>query len=423
MMARDFFRDIPQEARLKGGLPIGPGLSQLETEALVRRMEKKNRIPDTTLLGAGCYHHYIPSAVPAITGRSEFYTAYTPYQPEISQGLLQGIFEFQTMVSRLTGMDAANASLYDGAAALAEGAIMACLITGKNKILMSRTIHPQYRETVKTYCRARSIAVQEVLNDTSTGQISVRDLEDKLDSETAAFLVQSPNFLGIIEDLESLSPVVQNKKALLVSAFTEALSLGILKAPGALGADISVGEGQSLGIPPSFGGPHLGIMACKERYIRKLPGRIVGMAKDRKGQSGFVLTLQAREQHIRREKAASNVCSNQALCALAATVYMASLGGSGLREMAQVNYQRAHFLAGKLSGLPGFSLPLEGPFFNEFLVHCENPEEVNRKLRQRGIQGGYPLEKDYPELKGSLLFCVTEMINREDMDTVLEVLS
>jgi len=418
----ELFSDIPQQARLNKLLDIPAGLSEQETDRLIQKLVRKNNLPEISYLGGGCYEHYIPAAVTSLVNRSEFVTAYTPYQPEISQGLLQGIFEFQTMITQLTGMDAANASLYDGATALAEAAVMASLISRKDSLLIAETVHPEYRETVQTYCNARNLTLKTIPVNKESGKTDTRALKELLAEKTAGVLVQSPNFFGQIEDLQEIGDLVHEAKSLFVPCFTEALSLALLKPHGQFNADIVVGEGQSLGIPAGYGGPHVGIMACKNKYMRKLPGRIVGLTKDDQGREGFVLTLQAREQHIRREKASSNICSNQALCALRATVYMAAMGKTGMKHMGKVNYARAHYASQLFSSLPGIQLKFNGPFFNEFVLQCDDARAVQKKLKDQGIAGGLLLESYYPDMKDCLLFCVTEMVNKEDMDRTAEVL-
>ncbi len=418
----ELFGDIPRQALIQGLPDVPAGLSELEIDRLLRGLADKNALPRISYLGAGCYGHYIPAAVTAITSRSEFVTAYTPYQPEISQGLLQGIFEFQSMIATLTGMDAANASLYDGATALAEAAVMASLISRNETLLISETVHPEYRQTVQTYCTARNLTLKTIPMDASSGKTDAAALKALLAEKAAGVLVQSPNFFGQIEDLAGIGTLAHEAKSLFVPCFTEALSLALLKPHGAFGADIVVGEGQSLGIAAGFGGPHVGIMSCKAEYMRKLPGRIVGMTNDSQGREGFVLTLQAREQHIRREKAASNICSNQALCALTATVYMAAMGKTGLTHMAKVNYARAHYAALAFGSLPGIALKFGGPYFNEFVLECEDAAAVQKKLKAAGIAGGLSLGKFYPALKNCLLFCVTELVTKEDIDRTAEVL-
>ncbi|WP_053228035.1 aminomethyl-transferring glycine dehydrogenase subunit GcvPA [Spirochaeta cellobiosiphila] len=418
----DYFSDIPKSIKLKGEIPIPKGLSQWEVEKHLHGLSRENWIPSISYLGAGCYQHYIPATVSAITGRSEFYTSYTPYQPEISQGLLQGIFEFQTMISRLTGMDAANASLYDGASALAEAAVMSTLITNNKKIIISEGVHPEYRQTLETYCRARSIDVVSIPLHFDMGKTNLKLLRDHLDSESASVIIQSPNFLGQIEDLDAVKNLLVSTKALFITAFTEALHLGLFHPPGKYDADIVVGEGQSLGINMNYGGPHLGIIACQSKHIRKLPGRIVGLAKDNNGKEGFVLTLQAREQHIRRDKATSNVCSNQALCAMAATVYLATMGQKGLKEVALQNYRLAHYAAQQFSNIPGIEILYPNGFFNEFVIKARSLDTFKSRLEAAGIQTGYPLGEVYPQLRDCMLFCVTELLDKSDILKTMEVL-
>lgn len=408
----ELFDDIPKEILLKDNLKISKALSELEVKNKLKKLSDKNKTDFISFLGAGSYNHFIPSIVNHIISRSEFYTAYTPYQPEISQGILQAIYEYQTMICELTGMDITNASLYDGASALAEACIMSVNITKRNQILMLKSIHPDYREVVNTYCKAHNFDVEEI-EDT--------EIKEKITDKTAALLIQNPNFFGSIEDLKKIETIVHEKNALLVAAIVEPTSLGMLKEPGILGADIVVGEGQSFGNAMNFGGPYLGIIATKEKYKRNLPGRIVGATLDSKGKKGFILTLQAREQHIRREKASSNICTNEALCALAATVHLAALGKVGIKELAELNLQKAHYLADKLKE-KGFELVFEKPFYNEFVVKVDDAKKVNEKLLENNILGGLEIEKYYPKLKDCLLFCVTEVITKEDVDKLIEVL-
>jgi glycine dehydrogenase subunit 1 len=416
----DLFRDIPERLLLKRPLDLPASLSEQEIFSTMKEIGARNLIPKITLMGAGAYNHYIPSVVGHIVARSEFYTAYTPYQAEISQGILQAIYEYQTMIARLTGMQVANASMYDGASAMAEAAVLAAKSSGRNKIVLIRSVHPQYRETVRTYAWANGYELVEAPFAPS-GQIDRNALLNTVDDKTAAVLIQSPNFFGIIEDIASISPDIHAKGALLVSGFTEATSLGILKPAGEMGADFVVGEGQAFGNPLNYGGPYLGIFAATEKFLRKIPGRLCGATVDKQGQRGFVLTLQTREQHIRRERATSNICSNEALCALAAGVYLACLG-KNLKKLAGLNVQKAQYLKGRLSELPGWSAAFAGPVYNEFVMRCPDPVATNVKLQKHGIVGGYELGKDYPELKGGLLFCATEMLKKEDMDRVVEVL-
>ena len=355
-----------------------------------------------------------------ILSRGEFYTAYTPYQAEVSQGTLQSIYEFQSMVCLLTGMDSANASLYDGATALAEAAILAVNHTGKKKILLSKAIHPEYMEVVKTYFAGNDkFEVIEIgLND---GLTDIEDMKKQLDQNTAMAVVQNPNFFGCIENLDDFSKTAKEKGALLCLVITEATSLGLLKPPGECGFDISVGELQGLGLPLSFGGPYLGFMALKNNLTRKIPGRVVGKTVDKEGQEGYVLTLQAREQHIRRDKASSNICSNQALCALAVTCYLSLIGEIGFRKVAQESYKKAHYLAEKLSQIKGFSIKFDKPFYNEFVLECpENSDKINEYLIKNDIIGGLSLKNILSER--DMLLCATEVTKLKDIDKLCKIL-
>jgi glycine dehydrogenase subunit 1 len=364
-------------------------------------------------LGAGSYQHYIPAAVSSLLSRSEFVTPYTPYQPEMSQGTLQAIYEYQTLVARLLGMEVANASLYDGASALAEALLMAVRIRKRKKIAVSRVIHPLYRRVVQTYLAPAGIEMVELpyLEDGRTDLAMLDGIED-----LAAVAVQSPNFFGCIEDLEAVGKAAHGQEAFFIASFTEALVYGLLQAPGRLGADMVCGEGQSLGIPQSFGGPGLGMFATKMAFVRSIPGRLVGKGTDAEGRRGFVLTLATREQHIRREKATSNICTNQSLCALAAAMYMAALGGAGMRELASLNRDKAEYLKGALQKA-GFRVAFARPTFNEFVVECPPGfEKTYERLLKRKIVAGLPLARYYPELQNHYLFCVTETKTREDLD-------
>lgn len=416
----ELFTDIPDRYRLKRALELPGSLSEQDTLRIMKEIGAHNTIPTMTLTGAGAYNHYIPSVVGHIVSRSEFYTAYTPYQAEISQGILQAIYEYQTMIARLTGMQVANASMYDGASAMAEAAVLAAKSFGRNRIVMARSIHPHYRETVRTYAWANGYETVETGYGPS-GQIDRDALSGAIDGNTAAVLVQSPNFFGVIEDVAALAPDIHAQGALLVAGFTEATSLGILKPGGEVGADFVVGEGQGFGNPLNYGGPYLGIFASTDKFLRKIPGRLCGATVDKQGRRGYVLTLQTREQHIRREKATSNICSNEALCALAAGVYLACLG-KNLKKLAELNVRKAQYLKKSLAELSGWEPAFGGPVYNEFAMRCPDPAGVNAKLQQHGIAGGYELGKDYPELQDGLLFCATEMLRREDMDRAVEIL-
>ncbi|TWH60172.1 glycine dehydrogenase (decarboxylating) alpha subunit [Desulfitobacterium sp. LBE] len=415
----ELFADIPESVRRQAQLKIREGLSELELVKYMGRLAAENKTVEeyTSYLGAGAYEHFIPSYVDQLLLRSEFYTAYTPYQPEISQGTLQAIYEFQTLVCELTGMDGANASMYDGASALAEAALMSCDATRRKKVLVPQTIHPEYREVLRTYLLPRGVEILEIPY--QEGAVDSEALEKVLNTEVAAVLLQSPNFFGMIEKAEEIGQMAHAKGGLLVMAVNP-VSLGLLKSPGELGADIVVGEGQPFGNPLNFGGPYLGFLACREKYVRRMPGRIVGATKDKNDKKGYVLTLQAREQHIRREKAASNICSNEALCALAFTIHLSGLGKRGLKEMARLNLQKAHYGAEEIGKLPGMSLAFQGPFFHEFVIKTEvSPRKINEALLSHKIIGGLELSRFYPELDQHLLFCVTETKTKEDIDRLV----
>jgi len=417
----DLFGDVPAELRYPEVSLPGP-LSELEVLQELRRMAQENADLDhyACFLGAGAYNHFVPSVVGHVIGRSEFYTAYTPYQPEISQGTLQTIFEYQSMVCDLTGMEVANASHYDGATALAEAVIMAVNVArGKRrKVIISPRVHPEYRATVRTYTQGMKI---QVLGDEPLDR-ELASLTELLDETTSCLILQSPNFLGEIEDLDGLAERVHAAGALLIVA-ANPISLGLLKPPGEYGADIVVGEGQPLGNQIGFGGPYLGFFACRKKHVRKMAGRLVGETVDTQGRRAYVLTLATREQHIRRERATSNICSNEALCALAASAYLAAMGSRGLRQVAELCYHKAHYAARRISELSGYSLLSLRPFFNEFVVRCPRPVgEINRLLLNRGIIGGYDLGRDYPDLRGCMLVCVTELNSRGQIDGLVEAL-
>jgi glycine dehydrogenase subunit 1 len=375
-------------------------------------------------MGGGAYSHYIPTIVDHILSRSEFFTAYTPYQPEISQGTLQTIFEFQTLVCQLTGMEVANASMYDGSTALAEAVLMAERVTRRSKAIASSAAHPQYLEVIQTYVQHAGIHLELVPFDEQTGQ-SAKSLAEAVDDQTAALVVQSPNFFGCVEDLAALADAAHAKGALLVVAITEAMSLGLLKSPGACGADIVVAEGQSFGVPLSFGGPYVGLFATREKYARQIPGRLVGEAYDKKGRRGFVLTLATREQHIRREKATSNICTNEGLIALAATVYLETMGRRGIQEAAHQCGQKAAYARKAIAGLKGYSLPFSGPVFNEFVVRGPgNAVELLARLgKEKQIDGGIALSRFMSDRPNDFLVCVTEINTREQIDALVEGLA
>jgi glycine dehydrogenase subunit 1 len=416
----ELFADIPLKFQLKQIPDIPAALSEQQTVGLMNDLARKNIKPQLTLCGAGAYHHYIPAVVGHIVNRSEFYTAYTPYQAEISQGMLQAIYEYQTMIACLTGTEIANASMYDGATAMAEAAILCGKMSNRSRIIVARSVHPEYRQVMQTYCWANNYVICEIPYAPSGG-LDLSGLEGVLDDNVAAVVLQSPNFFGAIEDVAPIAAAVHKKGALLVAGFTDGTSMGILQPAGVAGADFVVGEGQSFGNPLSYGGAYLGIFAAREKFIRRIPGRLVGATVDKNGKRGFVLTLQTREQHIRREKATSNICSNEALCALAAGVYLAALG-KNLRRLAALNIDKAHYLKGRLLKLAGWREVFSAPVYNEFVLRCPDARLVNDKLKAAGIIGGYELQKNYPELENTLLFCATEMIAKEDMDRAVDIL-
>ncbi|MCT4594764.1 MAG: aminomethyl-transferring glycine dehydrogenase subunit GcvPA [Anaeromicrobium sp.] len=421
----DLFSDIPEELKLGRDLNLREGMSEMEIFKHMNEMAKKNKSVNdlTCFLGAGAYDHYIPAIIKHMALRSEFFTAYTPYQPEISQGTLQVIFEYQTMISDLTGMDVSNASMYDGPTACAEGAIMACTNTRRKSVLVSKTVNPETRRVLKTYMKYRNLEVIEV--DMADGVTDMEHLKSLVSKETAGVIIQSPNFFGIIEDYTEAGEIIHQNKGLLIT-YVDPISLGILKSPGKQGADIVVGEGQSFGNGLNFGGPYLGFMATKSKLARKMPGRIVGESIDADGKRAYVLTLQAREQHIRRFKATSNICSNQGLNMLMATVYLTTLGKEGLREVATQSAQKAHYTFEELTKGGKFKPLFNKPFFKEFAVTSQlDSGKVNEKLLEEGILGGYELGRDYEEYKNSLMFCVTEKRTKSEIDklsSVLEVL-
>ena len=422
--AEELFDSIPQDLLLKRPLNTPAALSEIELLNRFEQMGRRNagaRRP--SFLGGGAYSHYIPTIVDHIISRSEFFTAYTPYQPEISQGTLQTIFEFKTLVCQLTGMEVANASMYDGSTALAEAVLMAERVTRRSKVIASSSVHPQYLEVVHTYVQHAGIDLEVVPFDSKTGQ-SGASLANAVDDHTAALVVQSPNFFGCIEDVSALADAAHAKGALLIVAITEAMSLGLLKSPGACGADIVVAEGQSFGVPLSFGGPYVGLFATREKYARQIPGRLVGEAYDKKGRRGFVLTLATREQHIRREKATSNICTNEGLIALAATVYLETMGRRGVQEAAHQCAQKAAYAARAIDKLNGYSLPFTGPYFNEFVVRGPGRavELLARLGKEKAIDGGIALSRFMPDRPNDFLVCVTETNSREQIDRFIQAL-
>lgn len=414
----ELFADIPEAVRFKGKLDISEPLNEQAMLRHMRTLSGRNADFDryASFLGAGIYDHHLPVVVNHVISRSEFYTAYTPYQPEISQGELQAIFEFQSYICELTGMEVANASMYDGATALAEAGALAHGATKRRKLVVSRAVHPEARAILRTSARGLNLDVVEI--GCVGGVTDTAAIASAVDADTAAVIVQSPNFFGCIEDIAAVEPVIHGAGGLLVVS-SNPLSLGLLEPPGKLGADIVVGDTQPFGIPASFGGPSCGYFAVTGALMRRMPGRIVGQTVDCDGKRGFVLTLQAREQHIRREKATSNICSNQALLALCASVYLSALGKQGIRDVANLNVQKAHYAANALGSRRGMKLAFASPFFNEFAVHLGDNADIaaiNTKLLEHGFIGGYDLGRDYPELKGHMLIAVTEQRTKEDID-------
>ncbi|MDJ0984779.1 MAG: aminomethyl-transferring glycine dehydrogenase subunit GcvPA [Desulfobacterales bacterium] len=413
------FAHIPEDCRRKEALNVPEALTEWELNDHMDTLAQTVAVtPEYKLfLGAGSYAHYVPAAASFLAARSEFVTAYTPYQPEVSQGTLQAIFEYQTLTARLLGMEVANASQYDGASALAEAMLMAIRVSRKKTVAVSRAVHPMYRRVLATYFEPTGFNITELpyLEDGSTDITSLKDMDD-----LAGVAIQSPNFFGCMEDLEAIQQSLPDKKTLLVACFSEPLAYGLYKSPGDCGADIACGEGQSLGIPHTFGGPGLGMFAAKMKYVRNMPGRLVGQTVDQDGKRGHVLTLSTREQHIRREKATSNICTNHSLCALAAVIYMASLGGTGFKELARLNYDKAEYFKEALRKA-GFKLPFSRPTFNEFVVAFPDGfEKTYQKLLQKKIIAGLPLVEYYPELKSHYLLCATETTTRDDMDALIK---
>ncbi|WP_101844269.1 aminomethyl-transferring glycine dehydrogenase subunit GcvPA [Halobacillus sp. Marseille-P3879] len=412
----ELFADIPESVRYNGELKIKPpkneyALTKELTQLANRNVDTKSH---TSFLGAGVYDHYIPSIVDHVISRSEFYTAYTPYQPEISQGELQAIFEFQTMICELTGMDVANSSMYDGGTALAEAVNLSAGQTKKQKVLVSKAIHPESLAVIYSYAKGPGVEIVEIEH--VNGVTDLDQLEKELDENTASVVLQYPNFFGQIERLDRVRELVDQQKKTMMITSSNPLALGYLTPPGEFGADIVVGDAQVFGIPAQFGGPHCGYFATTKKLMRKVPGRLVGQTKDEEGRRGFVLTLQAREQHIRRDKATSNICSNQALNALASSAAMSSLGKQGLKRMAWLNIQKASYMKDQLERA-GFEIPFSGAFFNELVVKLNDDiETVNRKLLERGIIGGYDLSRDNRKLKNHMLIAVTEVRTKEEID-------
>ena len=414
----DLFLDIPEEFR-NPSLDLPAPLSELEIRKELAGFAAKNRPVGSgpSFLGAGSYHHFIPAIVKALMTRGEFLTAYTPYQPEVSQGTLQVIYEFQSLIANLFEMEVANAGMYDGATSLAEGVLMACRVTQRHQVVIADTLSPDYLKVIQTYCQAQEIETQ-----------LTQAADPEVTGDTACLVVQYPNFFGYLEDLSRLSDQAHQLGALLVVS-ADPMALGMFQPPGHYDADIVTGEGQPLGIPTSFGGPYLGLFTAKQQYIRQMPSRLVGKTVDSQGRTGYVLTLQTREQHIRRERATSNICTNEALYALASTIYLAAMGKHGLRQIAELCYHKAHYAAVQIAELPGFSLPLPGTFFQEFVIQCpDSPTRINRRLLEQNILGGWDLAADSngstppPGCDQGMLLCVTEMNSKEDIDCLVSAL-
>ncbi len=417
--AGELFASIPDALKLREPLKLPGPLSEPELVEFFKQMAVQSSRDYVSLLGAGAYTHYRPAAIDALISRGEFFTAYTPYQAEIAQGTLQAMFEFQTLMAQLTGMEVANASLYDGSTATAEAALMAMRLTRRNRLVVARSLHPEYRQVLATYVRSLGTEMAEIAWSAS-GELDSEALRRAINSDTAGVIIQSPNFFGVIEQIEEAVQAAHASGALVIAVVTEPLSLALVKPPA--GADIVCGEGQSFGVPVAFGGPYLGFLATREKFVRQMPGRLVGQTQDRHGQRGFVLTLATREQHIRREKATSNICTNQSLCALVATIYLCLLGKQGLKVLAEQNFAKAHYAAQRLASEGGASLPFSGRFFNEFVVRAPGRvEKILAELQEEKILGGLHLRRFYPELQDHLLVCVTETVRRRTLDRMVEI--
>jgi len=415
----ELFEQIPADLKLQGKLNFPGPLSELEILEFFRQVASESGRGYVSLLGAGAYSHYRPVAIDALLSRSEFFTAYTPYQAEVSQGTLQAMFEFQTLMAQLTGQEVSNASLYDGATATTESVLMALRVTRRHRVVLAQTLHPEYREVLRTFVRHQDLDIEEVPYEGS-GRLDLARLESAVNSQTAAVVVQSPNFFGVLERIPEIAVLARRQGALLIVSVTEPLSLAAVQPPRE--ADVVCGEAQSFGVPISFGGPHVGFLTTQEKFVRQMPGRLVGQTVDTEGRRGFVLTLATREQHIRREKATSNICTNQSLCALAATIYLCLLGKRGLRLLAEQNLAKAHYAAAALLGIPGFSTPFRGASFNEFVVRVPgDAEKLLGDLKREKIIGGLHLGRFYPELENHLLLCFTELAPRTTMDRMVGV--
>lgn len=420
----DLFSDIPKEIRIKN-FNLQKGLSQQEVENRLRELGRKNRsfCEMPSFLGGGIKPHYIPAVVKAITSRSEFYTSYTPYQPEASQGFLQAMFEYQSMIAELTGMDIANASLYDGDTALGEAALMCTRINKRKTFVVPKNISWDKRRVLRNYTKGPEIKVKEIAYNNKTGKIDLDDLEKNIDGNTSGVYIENPNFFGVFEDeVDKISKIVKDNGSVFVVG-VDPISLGITKSPSEYGADVVIGEGRSLGNAMDFGGSTLGLFACKNEFLRQIPGRIIGITKDNEGKRAFCMTLQTREQHIRRGKATSNICTNEGLCALAAVVFLSWLGSKGLEELSKINFEKGQQLAKKITSIDGFEKMFNGSHFNEFVIRCPDIHDLNKKLLKNGIQGGLILDGLYPELKNCMLFGITEMHGDGSIEKLVSVLN
>ena len=416
---------VPEEVRLQRPLKLPAALAEPDLKRLLNGMAAKNKHLDSVIsfLGAGTYDHAIPSIVPHLQRRSEFVTSYTPYQPEVSQGMLQAIYEFQTMICQITGLDIANASLYDGATALVEAVLLAIGPGGRGEVVISLGVDPQYRRVLRTYAQARGFSVKEV--PTRDGVTPLEELDQVVSATTAAVVIQQPNFFGCIENMNAIESIAHKGKAVFITTITEPASLGMLASPAEYGADLAVGEIMSFGNTMSYGGPALGFMSARNKYMRLLPGRLVGQTVEEGGehQTGYVLTLQTREQHIRRERATSNICTNQSLLAVGATIFMAALGKQGFRELGELCLQKAHYAFRQITALPGYKAAFSSPFFDEFVIEAPvSMHTLQQHFERAGMIGGYALDDSYPGMENCMLFCVTETRTKQDIDYLVDVL-
>jgi glycine dehydrogenase subunit 1 len=420
----DLFTDVPKKLRLKTlNLPVGRDQQAVEEHLRTLAQRNKSFCEMPNFLGGGMKPHYIPAAVKSVLSRSEFYSAYTPYQPEASQGFLQAIFEYQSMIAELTGMDVSNASLYDGATALGEAALMCARITRKKTFIIPRNISWEKKSILLNYTRGAGIDIKEVAYDSHTGMVDLKSLQDTLTADTAGFYLENPNFFGVFEEaVDEIHSTLEKNHTMFVVG-VDPLSLGIVKSPGTYGADVVIGEGKSLGNPLDFGGSTLGIFACKNEHVRQVPGRIIGMTKDQEGKRAFCMTMQTREQHIRREKATSNICTNEGLCMLTAATYLSWLGGNGLHNLGVLNFNRGQELEKRITALPGFSKMFSGVHFNEFVIRCPDATKVHEHLLRHGIHGGLRLDSWYPTLHNCLLFGVTELHREDDINRLITLLA